>query len=559
MACVGLLRATVSFCASEEMAPTDASPKIKKASSDVAYKRLVMERAVGQTLRVQQQQHQANAIMDCFSARFLFSDSPVGTENGQGNIKPNKQSVDITHFDMRASMVIGVGGFSVVRCVLKVSDKKHEEQIYALKQISKAKCLARPTGRAAVLGELQILKILSASSTCSDWICCLRHAFQDDKSLYMVMEHAIGDLRFHLKRQAYGRFSERMVRFYAVQLVHGLCAIHEHGILHRDVKPENILLDSDGYAKIADFGISKSVFAPDFLCHATSGTHGYMASEIYRRNPKPSHGHSFSADWFSLGVMLHELLTGVRPFEPAFLKACLGPPPLADNAKSFARCLRLFHSDPVISVDCKTFVSSLLALAPENRLGSGPNPRDIESAPWLKSYQNKALIFSRQLQPSYLPDFLGVAPTVPEHELREKIAELESCPAVPEQEFSTFLYNTDIPSTKSNHSSGDNSTRSSNKSRSSGEHSSRAGSFGELASCITLLLDPSEKENSEAMTRLKLRISNSARDPKFDPLNPRFLVSSGGHHQHHHQHTRSVKAWEMHAHLKSSHSCETGP
>jgi serine/threonine protein kinase len=113
-----------------------------------------------------------------------------------------------------------------------------------------------------------------------------------------------------------------MVRFYAVQLVHGLCAIHEHGILHRDVKPENILLDSDGYAKIADFGISKSVCAPDVLCYATSGTHGYMASEIYRRNPKPSHGHSFSADWFSLGVMLHELLTGVLQGSRTALTIC---------------------------------------------------------------------------------------------------------------------------------------------------------------------------------------------------------------------------------------------
>ena len=543
----------MSFCASEEMAPTESSPKIKKANSDVAYKRLVMERAVGQSTRVQQHQ-QANALMDCFSARFLFSDSPVGTENGHASVKINKQHVDISHFDMRASMVIGVGGFSVVRCALKLSDKKHDEQIYAVKQISKAKCLARPTGRAAVLAELQILKVLSASSTCSDWICGLRHAFQDDKSLYMVMEHAIGDLRFHLKRQAYGRFSERMVRFYTTQLVRGLCSIHEHGILHRDIKPENILLDSDGYAKIADFGISKVVFAPEFLCTATSGTHGYMAAEIYRRNPKPSHGHSFSADWFSLGVLLHELLIGVRPFEPAFLKVCLGSPPLADNAKNFARCLRLFHSDPVISVDCKTFVSSLLALAPENRLGSGPSPRDIEGAPWLQGYQNKELIFSRQLQPSYLPDFLGVAPTVPEHELREKLAELDSCPAVPAQEFSTFVYNTEIPTTKSNHSSADSSTRGSNKSRSSGENSSRAGSFGELASYITLSLDPSEKENSEAMNRLKLRISNSA---KFDPLNPRSLVSSGGHHQHHHQHTRGVRAWEMAAHLKSSQSCET--
>jgi Protein kinase domain len=286
MACVGLIyeaaTCSMTLCVNDgEANHTQAmlSTSTKKASSELVYKKLVMERAVGQGDR--RAPKSTSHVMDCFSARFLFSsDSPDGPEM-QGSIAINMQSVDLSHFDMRASMVVGVGGFSVVRAAVKLSDKKHDEQIYAVKQISKAKCLARPTGRAAVLSELQILKILSSNPSCSDWICGLRHAFQDERCLYMVLEHLIGDLRLHLKRQAYGRFSERMVRFYAIQLVEGISSIHERGILHRDIKPENIMLDSDGYIKISDFGIAKFVFSPDFMCHSTSGTHGYLASEVY--------------------------------------------------------------------------------------------------------------------------------------------------------------------------------------------------------------------------------------------------------------------------------------
>jgi len=70
----------------------------------------------------------------------------------------------------------------------------------------------------------------------------MTHAFQSPTSLWFVMEYLFGDMRVHLKRQSGCRFSERLVRFYALQICSGLNAIHSQGVLHRDIKPENILM-----------------------------------------------------------------------------------------------------------------------------------------------------------------------------------------------------------------------------------------------------------------------------------------------------------------------------
>jgi serine/threonine protein kinase len=91
--------------------------------------------------------------------------------------------------------------------------------------------------------------------------------------------------------------------------------VHEAGIIHRDIKPENLLLDKSGNLKVTDFGVAK--FIPSGECRSTSGTHGYMSPEIYA----PGHRHGPPADFFALGVTLHELVVGSRPFDGMVLKA----------------------------------------------------------------------------------------------------------------------------------------------------------------------------------------------------------------------------------------------
>eukprot|EP00602_Paraphysomonas_sp_CaronLab_P001522 CAMPEP_0185030042 /NCGR_PEP_ID=MMETSP1103-20130426/16777_1 /TAXON_ID=36769 /ORGANISM="Paraphysomonas bandaiensis, Strain Caron Lab Isolate" /LENGTH=287 /DNA_ID=CAMNT_0027565009 /DNA_START=303 /DNA_END=1166 /DNA_ORIENTATION=+ len=102
-------------------------------------------------------------------------------------------------------------------------------------------------------------------------------------------------------------YTEHSVAFIAACIASALNHVHQHGVIHRDVKPENIVLDGRGYPRLIDFGISHSMGA---ICTARSGTVGYLAPEVLTS----SHFHSFESDFWSLGVVVFELLYSTRPF-----------------------------------------------------------------------------------------------------------------------------------------------------------------------------------------------------------------------------------------------------
>ncbi|EIE77696.1 hypothetical protein RO3G_02400 [Rhizopus delemar RA 99-880] len=129
--------------------------------------------------------------------------------------------------------------------------------------------------------------------------------FQNQMNLYMVQEYVIGGELFRHLRKA-GRFTGDTARFYAAEIVLALEYLHSKDIIYRDLKPENILLDSRGYIKIADFGFAKKVQDRTWtLC----GTPEYLAPEIIQ-----SKGHSKSVDWWSLGILIFEMMAGHPPF-----------------------------------------------------------------------------------------------------------------------------------------------------------------------------------------------------------------------------------------------------
>ena len=104
------------------------------------------------------------------------------------------------------------------------------------------------------------------------------------------------------------RFSEETVKFYAAQLVLGLAKLHEENVVHRDLKPENVLLTETGYIMLADFGLAKFL-QQDGATYSFCGTAEYLAPEILEMK-----GHSFSVDWWTLGILTYELKTGRPPF-----------------------------------------------------------------------------------------------------------------------------------------------------------------------------------------------------------------------------------------------------
>ena len=130
-------------------------------------------------------------------------------------------------------------------------------------------------------------------------------AFQDDKNLYLLLEYVIGGEFFSHLRKA-GRFPNDTAKFYAAQITLVFEHLHSMMILYRDLKPENLLLDSDGNCKVTDFGFAKKV---EYRTWTLCGTPEYLAPEIIL-----SKGHGKAVDWWASGILMYEMLAGYPPF-----------------------------------------------------------------------------------------------------------------------------------------------------------------------------------------------------------------------------------------------------
>jgi serine/threonine protein kinase len=118
-----------------------------------------------------------------------------------------------------------------------------------------------------------------------------------------------GELFYHL--QQVGRFDENRARFYTAETILALDYLHKAGIVYRDVKPENILIDREGHIRLTDFGLSKGGLNENGgLTESFCGTSEYLAPEIIKEK-----SYGFSVDWYSLGLVLFEMLAGENPFK----------------------------------------------------------------------------------------------------------------------------------------------------------------------------------------------------------------------------------------------------
>jgi serine/threonine protein kinase len=173
--------------------------------------------------------------------------------------------------------------------------------MYAMKVLRKSHLLRRrqiertKTER-RVLGRLDHVFIMK-----------LHYAFQSQEKLYLVLDYCPGgELFFHLSR--YRRFPERVARFYAAELTTAIGHLHSVGIIYRDLKPENVLLDADGHVKLGDFGLAKDgIDSPTKGATSMCGTPEYMAPEVLCQK-----GHGFTVDWWGLGMLTYEVSEGQR-------------------------------------------------------------------------------------------------------------------------------------------------------------------------------------------------------------------------------------------------------
>ena len=178
---------------------------------------------------------------------------------------------------------------------------KQNKKFYAMKEISKVKAYMKKAIKSIIM-ERHILKHIHHK-----FITNLYFSFQDKDNLYFILDYfSGGDLRFYLKKNV--QFDERQIKFIVSNVIIGLRYLHNNNILHRDVKPENLIFDNKGYINLADFGISKKIENNKSI-KERSGTPGYLSPEIILKKNQ-----TFVCDYFSLGIVLYELIFLKRPF-----------------------------------------------------------------------------------------------------------------------------------------------------------------------------------------------------------------------------------------------------
>ncbi|CAH1102573.1 unnamed protein product [Psylliodes chrysocephalus] len=277
--------------------------------------------------------------------------------------------------------VLGEGSFGKVFLARKVVGAD-AGTLYAMKVLKKATLRVRDRHRTKM--ERNILVDVE-----HPFIVKLHYAFQTEGKLYLVLDFLRGgDLFSRLSKEV--MFTEEDVKFYLAELALALNHLHTLGIIYRDLKPENVLLDSDGHIALTDFGLSKLPLE-EGKAYSFCGTVEYMAPEVVNRK-----GHTFAADWWSFGVLMYEMLTGTLPFQGSnrrdtmnqILKAKLGMPSnLSPEAQGLLRVL--FKRNPA------------------NRLCSGPGGiDDLKNHEFFATIDFDALL-SRKIRPPFQPAVCG--------------------------------------------------------------------------------------------------------------------------------------------------------
>ncbi|XP_069478962.1 ribosomal protein S6 kinase alpha-1 isoform X1 [Ambystoma mexicanum] len=292
------------------------------------------------------------------------------------HVKEGSEKADSSQFELLK--VLGQGSFGKVFLVRKITppDNGH---LYAMKVLKKATLKVRDRVRTKM--ERDILADVN-----HPFVVKLHYAFQTEGKLYLILDFLRGgDLFTRLSKEV--MFTEEDVKFYLAELALGLDHLHSLGIIYRDLKPENILLDEEGHIKLTDFGLSKEAIDHEKKAYSFCGTVEYMAPEVVNRQ-----GHTHSADWWSYGVLMFEMLTGSLPFQgkdrketmTLILKAKLGMPQFLSN-------------------EAQSLLRALFKRNPNNRLGSSMDcAEEIKRHPFFSTIDwNK--LFRRELPPPFKP------------------------------------------------------------------------------------------------------------------------------------------------------------
>ncbi|XP_065451669.1 ribosomal protein S6 kinase alpha-5 isoform X5 [Chrysemys picta bellii] len=305
----------------------------------------------------------------------------VKHELKNANLTGHAEKVGIENFELLK--VLGTGAYGKVFLVRKISGHDNGK-LYAMKVLKKATIIQKAKTTEHTRTERQVLEHIRQSP----FLVTLHYAFQTDTKLHLILDYINGgELFTHLSQRE--RFTENDVQIYIGEIVLALEHLHKLGIIYRDIKLENILLDSNGHVVLTDFGLSKEFLTDENeRAYSFCGTIEYMAPDIVRGGDT---GHDKAVDWWSLGVLMYELLTGASPFTVDGEK---------NSQAEISR--RILKSEPPypqeMSALAKDVIQRLLMKDPKKRLGCGSGGADeIRQHPFFQGYSFVApsILFKR--------------------------------------------------------------------------------------------------------------------------------------------------------------------
>ncbi|CAH8470173.1 unnamed protein product [Schistosoma intercalatum] len=297
-------------------------------------------------------------------------------------LSSNKSTTILSMIDFRTVAVLGRGHFGKVL----LSQYHRDNKYYAIKSLKKAEIIFRNEVD-TLLTEKRILQIITDAQ--HPFLINLIACFQTKEHVMFVMEYAQGgDLMSLIQKNV---FKEPQAVFYAGCVVLGIEFLHSKKIVYRDLKLDNLLLDSEGFVKMADFGLCKEGMGPDDRTSTFCGTPEFLAPEVLTDS-----SYTRAVDWWGLGVLIFEMLVGECPFPGESEEE------IFDSIVNKSVCYPNY-----LSMEAKLIMGRLLRRNAAQRLGSSvQDAEEIKRQPFFRKLDFQALL-AQKIKPPFVPVVSG--------------------------------------------------------------------------------------------------------------------------------------------------------